>query len=113
MEIEAMKYPEYVRIYAEGRPGQWEAFCLDLDLAVQGTSFPEVKKKIEDQVELFVESLHDLPEADQIRMLNRKVPLWFELRAAWKLLCARWDKSEDRRQRAEFEVPMHGAAAGV
>ncbi|WP_256445687.1 hypothetical protein [Skermanella sp. TT6] len=31
---------------AEGRDGEWEAFCLDLDLAVAGTSFEEVYRDL-------------------------------------------------------------------
>ena len=31
-----------VRCYAKGHTGDWEAICLDLDIAVQGESFEDV-----------------------------------------------------------------------
>ncbi len=30
-----------LRCYAEGRNGEWEAICLDLDIAVQEKSFED------------------------------------------------------------------------
>jgi hypothetical protein len=43
-----------VRCYAEPKHDQWQAFCLDFDLAVQGDNFPEVKAKLEAQIVEYV-----------------------------------------------------------
>ena len=59
-----------LRCYAEGRDGDWEAICLDLDIAVQGSSRNDVVAKIEDAIELYIESLSDLPESDRARLLT-------------------------------------------
>lgn len=104
-----MPMKRLIRCYAEGRQGQWEAFCLDFDLAVQGRSLEEVKGKILDQLHLYMETVADLPEAERERMLNRRVPLWFDLRVLWKLLRARWSNG-NRKQRYEFDVPLDGTA---
>ena len=37
-----MEMRKLLRCYAERHHGQWEAFCLDFDIAVQGSSFEEV-----------------------------------------------------------------------
>jgi hypothetical protein len=65
-----------LRCYATNNDGVWEAFCLDLTLAVQGESFPEVKEKLESQITSYVnEALTKHGDyADQL--LNRKAPLW-------------------------------------
>jgi predicted RNase H-like HicB family nuclease len=46
--------------YAEGRNGDWEAICLDLDIAVQGGSFEEVFGSLREAISLYLESVADL-----------------------------------------------------
>jgi hypothetical protein len=76
--------PRIIRCYAEGRPGKWEAFCLDFDLAVQGSSFQDVYDKLDEQVALYLDGVKDLPAADRSRLLNRRAPAWI-----WVQLFAR------------------------
>ena len=66
--------------YAEGREGDWEAICLDYDIAVQGRSFEEVARSLREAVVLYLESLKDLPQADQERLLQRRAPLRLRLK---------------------------------
>lgn len=100
----------FVHCYAEGRPGQWEAFCLDFDLAVQGTSYQDVEAKLRNQIQLFLESVYDLPEADRQRLLNRSAPISMYARVMWRVLSAIWNRSANRKQRADFDCPLDGAA---
>jgi len=76
--------------FVERNGSNWEAVCLDFDLAVQGRSYDEAIAKLRDQVLLFLDGLDDLPPADQERLLRRRVPLHLQLRwlttAAWSLL---------------------------
>ncbi len=72
--------------YAEGRNGAWEAFCLDLDLAVQGESFEEVYRSLAKAIDLYVESVGDLPEPDRKRLLHRPAPLSLRMRFIWMAL---------------------------
>jgi hypothetical protein len=73
-----------LRCFAEGSGQEWQAYCLDLDIAVQGQSFAEVEASLQEAIRLYVESLADLSDADRIRLLNRPVPLWQRLNFAWR-----------------------------
>ena len=62
---EGASMSQYLRCYAEGRPGHWEAFCLDFDLAVQGESLPEVIRVLNTAISLYLERVTKLPAAEQ------------------------------------------------
>ncbi|HJQ58205.1 MAG TPA: hypothetical protein VJ890_14960 [Vineibacter sp.] len=100
-----------VRCYAEGRQGEWQAFCLDFDLAVQGTSFDEVNRKLAEQIDLYLESVMALPERDRDRMLNRSMPLGIRLKFFYRLLSVWWRTRDNRRQRHGYNLPVDGAPA--
>ena len=51
-----------LRCHAEGRDGDWEAFCLDLDIAVPGRSFEDVFRALNEAIALHVEAVAALPE---------------------------------------------------
>lgn len=61
--------------YAEGRDGDWEAFCLDLDIAVQGETFEEVFHALNDAIALYLETVMELPEEERGHLLNSPAPL--------------------------------------
>jgi hypothetical protein len=64
-----------LRCYANKSDQQWQAFCIDLCLAVQGESFAEVKSKLEVQIQDYVYDAlagEDKEFADYL--LNRKAP---------------------------------------
>ena len=82
----AQRMGQLLHCYAEGRDGAWEAFCLDLDLAVQGETFEEVYHSLAKAIELYVDSVSDLPERDRTRLLNRPAPLSLRLRFVWMAL---------------------------
>jgi predicted RNase H-like HicB family nuclease len=63
-----------LRCYAEGRDGDWEAICLDLDIAVQGRSFEEVFSSLQEAISLYLESVADLPADEQEALLHRPAP---------------------------------------
>ncbi len=66
--------------YAEGHGEAWEAFCLDLDLAVQGRSFEEVYRSLSAAIRDYVEAALKEDRATAERLLNRKAPLLDRLR---------------------------------
>jgi predicted RNase H-like HicB family nuclease len=68
--------PRVLHCYAFGDDNEWQAICLDLDLAVQGRSFEEVFHRLTEVICLHLEGVMELPEEDQKRLLNRSVP-WF------------------------------------
>lgn len=69
--------------YAWGRPGDWEAVCVDFDLAAQGESLEDVRRELADAIETYLEYVASLPENEQPRFLNRKAPLGLRLRLAF------------------------------
>ena len=68
--------------YAWGKPGDWEALCVDLDLAAQGENFEDVRRELSDAIATYLDYVTDLPENEQQRFLNRKAPLRLRLQLA-------------------------------
>ena len=68
--------------YAWGKPGDWEALCVDFDLAAQGASLEEVRRELGDAIDTFLDYVSDLPENEQRAFLNRKAPLSLRWRLA-------------------------------
>ena len=66
--------------YAWGKPGDWEALCVDYDLAAQGSSLEEVRRELADAVDTFLDYVSDLPESERRQFLNRKAPLSLRFR---------------------------------
>ena len=76
-----------LRCYAERKEGHWQAFCIDLCLAVQGESQQEVRQKLHAQIADYLQDIlggEDLPYANQL--LNRKAP--FSIVAKYHLYSA-------------------------
>ena len=66
----------------EGRDDSWEATCLDLDIAVAGTSFDGAKHDLERAVAQYVQAALQESPADRERLLPGQAPLGLRLRAA-------------------------------
>jgi len=96
--------------YAEGRDGDWEGFCLNFDLAVQGTSFDDVHTKISEAIEIYLEGVKALPKEDWARMLDRRAPLSVWLGPFLHLLATALTRRDDRL-RHEFTLPTPLAMA--
>ena len=62
------------RCYAYGAGERWHGICTDLDIAVDGGSFDEVKASLETGIEMYLETVAELPAAEQPRMLKRRAP---------------------------------------
>ena len=68
-----------VKCYAKQEEGMWVAVCLDFCLATQGDTLDEVKRKLEEQITLYVgEALEDKEYGNQL--LGRRAPVtqWLE-----------------------------------
>lgn len=76
-----------LRCYAERSHGKWQAFCVDFDLAVQGDSFEEVYAALNVAIRDYVERVHELPEPDRARLLNRRAPITSRLAFLAGLIC--------------------------
>ena len=65
--------------YAHGKPGDWEGLCIDFDIAVQGRSFHEVQKLLEEAIADYVAAALDEAPEDRDRLLNRRAPFFVSL----------------------------------
>ena len=73
---------------ARGGAERWEAICLDLDLAVQGRSFDEVRALLEEAVNTYVADANAEAEPAGSQLLARRVPLHVRLVWAWRFFKA-------------------------
>ncbi len=96
---------KFLRCYAEGRDGEWEAFCLDLDLAVQGKNFEEVYHALNDTIDAHRESVFSLPEEDQERLLRRRAPLSLRFKFVILALNDLFLPRDGDRSRHQFTLP--------
>jgi predicted RNase H-like HicB family nuclease len=95
-----------LRCYAEGRDGDWEAICLDLDIAVQGGSFEEVFSSLQEAISLYLETVTDLPPQEQRALLHRPAPFPVRLKFLTHALRGLFASSDGDRQRHQFTMPL-------
>ena len=86
MPSEVPNMPKLLYCYAENRGNGWEAICLDVDVAVQAGTLHEVVHELDGALDLYFESVMDLPEAEQARFLNRAAPWSLRLKFLWHAL---------------------------
>ncbi len=77
-----MKAPDLVlRCYAEMVEGQWQAFCLDLSLAVQGESLPEAQDKLLNMIREYVcDALIGEDKEYANQLMSRRAPFHYWLK---------------------------------
>jgi len=94
---------------AEGREGGWTAICIDLDISVQGHSYSEVKDSLNEAIDMYLESVGELPREERDRLLNRRAP--WPIRAKYVLLSvlSRFIP-RGRDQRRQFILSAHAPA---
>ena len=91
--------------YAEGRGDQWEAICVDLDLAVQGHSFLEVQDSLNEAIAGYFEAVAEEDDAVRQQLLNRRAPLLIRMRYAWRwLLASVLHRGPDDRSLAGYQT---------
>ena len=95
-----------LRCYAEGRNGDWEAFCLDLDIAVQGGSFEEVFESLQRATSLYLESVANLPPQERRSLLHRPAPLPVRFKFLTHALRGLFAGSDGDIQRHQFTMPL-------
>lgn len=103
--------PQNVHCYAEGKNGEWEAICLDFDLVVQGNSFEEVYRSLNEGIVAYVGYVSELPEGEQQAFLNRKAPLSIRFRFLWYVLKDAIGGNTNNKLRAGFMAPCTGLPA--
>ena len=91
--------------YAEGKPGEWEALCMNFDLSVQGGSFDEVCRDLKEAISMYLDYVGKLPKEEQKQFLNRKAAISLRLKFILTLLLLDIFKTrEDDKDCAGFLV---------
>lgn len=94
--------------YAERIDSGWEAFCLDLDIAVTGESFDQVYSLLNESIRSYIEDAYAEAPDQRARLLNRRAPLSVRLGILAKFAVdALWNKSPRNSESATFHVPCH------
>jgi hypothetical protein len=97
-----------LRCIAEPVGDQWQAFCIDFDLAAQGSSFEDAKQRLDDQIRSYVHDAlvgEDKEHADVL--LFRRAPLPMVVRFHVGLV---WQNMHSGMQRFFKEaIPMEPA----
>ena len=95
----------YIYGVAHGRNGEWEAFSLEFDLAVQGASFEEVSELLTEAVRAYVATAMEQPEPTRSELLGRTAPL--HVRLMWGLRVAFWTMFHRKRtEESTFGFPV-------
>ncbi|MGA9826645.1 MAG: hypothetical protein WBQ53_17675 [Methylocystis sp.] len=81
--------PDFVR-FARGRAGDWEAICVDFDIAVQGRSLNEVLARLESAVSDYVAAAREKAPATCARLLSRRTPTGVSLLRSLRVLLSAW-----------------------
>jgi hypothetical protein len=105
-ETKVRKMDRRVIGVARGRRDEWEAFCLDFDLAVQGRSFEEVRVSLERAIHMYVDAALAEAEPVRSRLLARRAPfsvrLTWALRVFWSTLAIRATRRDSNPDTVEF-----------
>lgn len=91
--------------YAHGRPGDWEGVCIDFDIAVQGRSFAEVQRLLEEAVHEYVAAAQEEAPATRRQLLDRRAP--WSVSFAWTirvLISSLRHRRDDDDSSASFPV---------
>lgn len=98
-----------LRFYAERKGSQWQAFCIDLDLAAQGDSLQEVQKKIVLMAVSYVVDAFGQDREHADVLLSRKAPLRNRLRYQWLHLQNRVVRAAKNHLAFERPLPLRVA----
>jgi len=94
-----------LRCMAEGRNGNWYAVCIDLDIAVEGHSFAEVRGSLEQAINLYLARVSELPGVEQDALLNRRSP--WRIRAKFALVWLFGKLLRGDGHQRYFTLPTH------
>ncbi len=94
-----------LKCYAEGRDGDWEAVCLDLDISVQGESFEGIFQALNEAIALYFQAVMALPEAERPHLLDRPAPFMLRLRFLLYALRSIFLRGDDDGYYHQFTLP--------
>jgi len=81
-----------------GHTDHWEGFCLDLDLAVQGRTYDQVRDGLLKAINGYIDAALLEDEQTRNELLNRRAPLrvrlYWALQLFWATISGRSPKSD-------------------
>lgn len=90
--------------FISGEGENWEAICLDLDIAVQGRSHDEVYKLLVEAINTYVKDAKAEDPATAHRLLTRSAP--WHVRAKYMVEFMLWAlRRQGREARHSFTMP--------
>ncbi len=81
-----MHQTRYLYCVAREHGGEWEALCLDLDIAVQGRSLDEVQASLNRAIATYHEDARKEAEPARSALLSRTSPLSARLAWLWPFM---------------------------
>lgn len=97
-----------VQCYAHGRDGDWEAICVDFDIAVQGESFDQVRQILNEAIATYVEDVFAESPETRRRLLKRRSPWHVRLTLALRVSFYNLFHGRRGAAQASFPVLCHG-----
>ena len=91
--------------FAHGRDGDWQAICVDFDIAVQGNSLEEVQHLLNDAVAFYVQDAQHEVASVRDKLLNRRAPWYTTLGLTLKLIYFNIFDGRRNEAQASFPVP--------
>lgn len=99
-----MAHQNSYRCYAHGCDGSWEAICVDLDIAIQGSSFDEVRNLLNGAVASYVaDAVKEAPEVRE-QLLARKAPWYVTTYLNARLVLESFARGREKVMQATFPV---------
>jgi hypothetical protein len=93
-----------VLCFAHGRESDWEALCIDFDIAVQGRSFDEVKSMLDGAVASYVDDARLETPNVRDRLLKRRAPWYVTLGMTLRLIA--FNLFHGRKSEAQASFPV-------
>lgn len=102
--ISSMSHAASFLCFAHGRDGDWEAVCVDLDIAIQGSSFDEVRNLLNRAVSTYVADAE--AESAEVRdsLLSRRAPWHVTAGMKLRFLLSSFTRRRDNLAEAIFPV---------
>ncbi len=98
--------PTAFQCYAYGTGERWHGICTDLDIAVDGASLSEIETALTTAIEMYLETVAELPADEHRDFLNRRAPWRVRASLAVSAWIHRRRGAGDRHPRAFF-LPPH------
>ena len=97
-----------LKCYVHGGGASWEAICVDLNVAVGGSSQQEVRASLRKAVGLYLETVATLPTAEQEGFLSRRAPWHTRARLAILTWLSALRSGRDRQAFFfQSQMPVH------